>query len=102
MEDEISAASCASAELSVQQRRQPLGEEPVAEHRGLRERTTAGAATLGASALLVLSFGPAALALSPSDLETAAAEDKAWISPLDGASPVAVTPPRSEEESSGL
>ena len=31
-----------------------------------RERATAGASALGSAALLVLSFGPSALALSPS------------------------------------
>lgn len=49
----------------------------------LGRRATAGAAALGASALLVLTFGPAALALDPSPPGTRTGEDSMWSLPLE-------------------
>ncbi|MGP9842760.1 hypothetical protein [Brachybacterium sp. 107] len=50
---------------------------------GLRDRATAGAASLGAAALLVLSFGPTALALTPSGAPSVPPQGRNWIAPLD-------------------
>ena len=68
-----------------------------AEGRGLRDRATAGAAALGATALLVLSFGPAALALSPSGT-AAPPHGRVSVSPLEGGAPQAPAAPRTEDE----
>ncbi|MDN5687826.1 MAG: hypothetical protein L0G94_14310 [Brachybacterium sp.] len=68
--------------------------------RGLAGRATAGAAALGATALLVLSFGPAALALSPS-ATTAAASARVSASPVESGTATMSAPPRSEDEDSG-
>jgi hypothetical protein len=74
--------------------------EPTPGGRGLRSRATAGAAALSATALLVLSFGPSALALSPSDPETGDASqgDRVWAAPLSAGSALLAAPPRSEDE----
>ncbi|MFC7466306.1 hypothetical protein [Brachybacterium sp. GCM10030252] len=75
----------------------------AAAHRGLRDRATAGAAALGATAMLVLSFGPAALALSPSAPTTGATGstghgDRASVASPTPGSAAAPAPPRSQED----
>ncbi|APX34396.1 hypothetical protein BH708_18680 [Brachybacterium sp. P6-10-X1] len=74
--------------------------ELLSGSRGLAGRATAGAAALGATALLVLSFGPAALALSPS---STAAPAPARVSASPAVSPTAAMsmPPRSEVGAEG-
>ncbi|GAA1484428.1 hypothetical protein [Brachybacterium fresconis] len=67
--------------------------------RGLAGRATAGAAALGATALLVLSFGPAALALSPS-ATTAPSSARVSASPAESGTATISAPPRSEDEES--
>ncbi|GAA1315064.1 hypothetical protein [Brachybacterium tyrofermentans] len=62
---------------------------------GLRDRATAGAASLGAAALLVLSFGPAALALAPSGTTSAQPQGRSWIAPLDAETTTAPAVPES-------
>ena len=62
---------------------------------GLRDRATAGAASLGAAALLVLSFGPAALALAPSGTTSAQPQGRSWIAPLDAETATATVAPES-------
>lgn len=71
--------------------------EFLSEPRGLAGRATAGAAALGATALLVLSFGPAALALSPSST-AAPAPARVSASPVDSGTAAMSAPPRSEDE----
>ena len=65
--------------------------------RGLAGRATAGAAALGATALLVLSFGPAALALTPSST-AAAASARVSASPVESGTAAMSAPPRSQDE----
>lgn len=62
---------------------------------GLRDRATAGAASLGAAALLVLSFGPAALALSPSGTTSVPPQGRSWIAPLEVGTATTSTAPES-------
>ncbi|MEE1618901.1 hypothetical protein [Brachybacterium sp. J153] len=68
--------------------------------RSLRGRATASVAALGAATLLVLSFGPAALALSPtaSAAGSSGVADAVWTTPLTGQTPILALPPRSAEE----
>lgn len=79
-------ASPSGAELTVRAPSPavPLLSAPAAQaSHGLRDRATAGAASLGAAALLVLSFGPAALALSPSGTTSVPPQGRSWIAPLE-------------------
>ncbi|MEE1651769.1 hypothetical protein V1260_13355 [Brachybacterium sp. J144] len=68
--------------------------------RSLRGRATASVAALGAATLLVLSFGPSALALSPtpSAAGSADAAGAVWTTPLTGQTPILGLPPRSAED----
>lgn len=76
---EPSASDRASDEFETTPRRE-IVPQPAPR---LGRRATAGAAALGASALLVLTFGPAALALDPSPTSTRTGEDSMWSLPLE-------------------
>ncbi|WP_114855217.1 hypothetical protein [Brachybacterium sp. YJGR34] len=62
-----------------------------------RRRTTTGVAALGAAAMLVLSFGPAALALTPSAEAAPGQGEQAWEAPLEAGTGSVSTTPRADE-----